>query len=171
MLAGVRYGIYLKSTHTRGGWTDDVQMADITMHGVQTAIKIDLNYFPAFSTPHIPSGIEQNLPEGLTSIPDYWHTLAAPVSAERGVPHFRNVTLSNLHADGAKTAIEGNAAQDAPMEQFKLDHIDLTAEHAGSIRHADRWQIRDVRVHARDGHALTQEDMRQSTGKIDVLTQ
>jgi polygalacturonase len=171
MLAGVRYGIYLKSTHTRGGWTDDVQMTDITMHGVHTAIKIDLNYFPAFSTPHIPQGIEQNLPHGLTHVPDYWHTLAAPVSPERGVPHFRDIRLSNIHADGAKTAIEANAAQDAPMEQFTLNHIDLSAEHAGSIQHTDRWQLRDVRVNAHDGQALAEEDMRQTTGKIDVLTQ
>ena len=169
ILDGVRYGIYLKSTHTRGGWTKNVRMTNITMHGVQTAIKIDLNYFPAFSTPHIPGGIEQDLPAGLTRVPDYWRILAAPVLPEKGVPHFRDIALSDFQADGIKTAIDVSAAQDAPMERFTLERIDIEAERAGSIQHTDQWRIDRVRVRARDGQPLKEEDMRQTTGTIDVL--
>jgi hypothetical protein len=168
ILNGVRYGIYLKSTHTRGGWTDNVSMSDLTMHGVQTAIKIDLNYFPAFSTPKIPDGIGHNLPPGLKHIPEYWHILAAPVDPQKGVPHFRNVTLVNIRGDGAKTAIDVNAAADAPMEHFTLKNIELSAEHAGAIRHTDQWTIENVRIHAHDSQSLTEEDMRQTHGSINV---
>lgn len=166
ILSGVRYGIYLKSTHTRGGWTQNVQMSDIAMHGVQTAIKIDLNYFPAFSTPRIPQGIEANLPPTLHQIPEYWKTLTAPVPREKGTPHFRDISFVGITADGARTAIEVNATQDAPMERFSLKHVHLTAQHAGSIHHTLDWRLTDVQIRAKD--QLTLEDMRGTTGTINV---
>jgi hypothetical protein len=166
ILGGVRYGIYLKSTHTRGGWTDDVSMTDIRMQGVRTAIKIDLNYFPAFSTPRIPPGIESNLPSGLHAVPAYWAVLAAPVPAGKGTPHFRNITFSRIQATGAQTAIDVNAAEDAPMERFAMNNVDLRAEHAGSIRHIDTWSFRDVNITATDRAPLKIEDARHTSGAI-----
>jgi polygalacturonase len=166
ILGGVRYGIYLKSTHTRGGWTDDVTMSHISMRGVKTAIMIDLNYFPAFSTPKIPEGIEKNLPPGLQSIPRYWSTLAAPVPPALGTPHFRDVTLSNIRAVDCDTAISANAAADAPLERFTLQHIDIEAQHAGSIRHTRGWKLDDVRIRARDGRGVKLDDDREIAGTI-----
>ena len=168
ILGGVRYGIYLKSTHTRGGWTKDIQMSGITMTGVNVPIKIDLNYFPAFSTPVIPAGIEKNLPPGLTKVPDYWHVLAAPVARDRGTPHFRDIEFEGISATDAGTAIEVNAAPDAPMEDFTLKHVDLDAGHAGSIRHTEGWRLEDVHIRASDGLPLVEEDMRDTSGRIDV---
>jgi len=166
MLAGVRYGIYLKSTHTRGGWTKDIRFDHIVMEGVKTGIKIDLNYFPAFSTPRIPDGIEKNLPPGLNAVPAYWHILAAPVPTGKGTPHFRDVTFNDIRGTGLGTAIDVNAAPDAPMEGFKLQHIRLEAEHAGSIHHTLDWRLDDVTVQAKDG-PVALEDMRGTSGKID----
>ncbi len=86
VLGGVRYGIYFKSTHTRGGWTRNIRVRGVQMQGVKIGIMVDLNYFPAFSTPVIPPGIENNLPPGLSSIPDYWHTLADSCRSGKGNP-------------------------------------------------------------------------------------
>jgi polygalacturonase len=166
ILGGVRYGIYLKSTHTRGGWTQDVKMSHITMRGVHTALMIDLNYFPAFSTPRIPPGIEKNLPPELESIPSYWSTLAAPVPPALGTPHFRDITLSDIRAVDSNTAISANAAPDAPLERFILKHIDIEAQHAGSIRHTLKWKFEGTRIRASDGLPLKLEDDRQSAGTI-----
>lgn len=169
VLGGVRFGIYLKSTHTRGGWTDDVEMSHITMQGVKTAIMIDLNYFPAFSTPKIPPGIENNLPPGLHSIPSYWRILTAPVSPGRGTPHFRDITFSGIRATDAGTAFSVNAAADAPLERFTLQNIDLEAERAGSIRHTRGWHFENVTVHARDKKPLILQDAQDSIGSIRQL--
>jgi polygalacturonase len=166
ILSGVRYGIYLKSTHTRGGWTRDVQMSHFTMRGVKTAIMIDLNYFPAFSTPKIPSGIEKNLPPGLESIPTYWSVLAAPVPPALGTPHFRAVTLSEIRAVDSGTAISANAAADAPLERFTLRNVDIQAEHAGSISHTLQWRFEDVRIQAKDGLLPNLDDDRETAGTI-----
>jgi len=169
VLGGVRYGIYMKATHTRGGWTRGVTIRDVKMSGVKTAIEIDLDYFPAFSTPKIPPGIERNLPPGLTSIPSYWSILAAPVDPARGIPHFRDVTLEDIHGENVGTAFEVNAAPDAPLEQFTLRNIDLRAQHAGSIRHTLGWRMVNVRVEAGDGSTVKIEDMRRTKGIIEPL--
>jgi hypothetical protein len=169
ILGGVRFGIYLKSTHTRGGWTDDVKMSHITMRGVKTAIMIDLNYFPAFSTPKIPPGIEKNLPPGLHAIPSYWHILAAPVAPDRGTPHFRDIALADIQAADAGTAFSVNAAPDAPLERFTLRNIAVEANHAGSIRHARAWRFENVTVHASDKKPLILQDVQDSSGTIRQL--
>lgn len=166
ILGRVRYGIYLKSTRTRGGWTEDVRMSHIAMHGVKTAIMIDLNYFPSFSTPKIPAGIESNLPPGLHSVPSYWHILAAPVSPERGMPHFHDVTFENIEADDVSEALTINAAPNAPLERFKLKDIEIEAQRAGSIKHTQSWRIENVHIRARDGQPLTLQDMQETRGTI-----
>lgn len=166
ILGGVRYGIYFKSTHTRGGWTKDIQLSQVAMQGVRTAIMVDLNYFPAFSTPRIPEGIENHLPPDLHAIPAYWQVLSAPVDAERGMPHFRAVRLRQITAQGATYALQVNAAPTAPLEGFKLEHIHLEAQHAGSIRHTRGWSIADVDVVSHDGQPLVTEDMQQSKGAV-----
>jgi hypothetical protein len=166
VLSGVRYGIYLKSTQTRGGWTQDIRMSHIDIEGAKTAIEIDLNYFPAFSTPRIPANIEDHLPPGLTSLPGYWRVLAAPVPEGKGTPHFRDLNLSHIRAEGVETAIEVNAAADAPIEQVTLHDISLSGEHAGSIRHIRGWKFDDVNLSARDGKPLSWEDATQLSGSI-----
>jgi polygalacturonase len=169
ILGGVRYGIYLKSTRTRGGWTDNVKMSQIVMRGVKTAIKIDLNYFPAFSTPKIPPGIEKNLPPNLHAIPPYWQTLTAPVAAAQGIPHFRDITLADIRATGVGTAFSVNAAPDAPLVGFTLKNIDIEAQHAGSVRHTRSWTFQNVTVDARDGIPIELDDVKQSSGTVKQL--
>ena len=166
ILGGVRYGIYLKSTHTRGGWTKNIEMRHIVMRGVKTAIKIDLNYFPAFSTPRIPPGILNNLPPNLHAIPPYWHILTAPVVPAQGIPHFRDITLSDIRAMGVGTAFSVNAAADAPLQHFILKNMTIDARHAGSIRHAQAWTLQNVTIHASEGVPLQLDDMKQTIGAV-----
>jgi hypothetical protein len=142
-------------------------MSDIAIKGAKTAIKIDLNYFPAFSTPRIPDGIENHLPAGLASVPEYWHILAAPVPAGKGTPHFRDITFSHIRASDVQTAIEINAAADAPIERFTLRDLSLSADHAGSIQHIRDWTFERVHIQARDGAPLAWLDAVGDTGKVN----
>lgn len=169
VLGGVRYGIYLKSTRTRGGWTQNINIRHVTMRGVKTAIMVDLDYFPAFSTPQIPPGIESNLPPGLHTVPSYWSTLTAPVAPAAGIPHFRDITLADIHAIDIGNAISVNAAPDAPLERFTLKNIGIDSQHAGSVSHTLAWSFENVRVRASDGLPLKLEDDRQWTGAIRQL--
>jgi polygalacturonase len=158
VLDGVRYGIYFKSTHTRGGWTRNIRIHGVRMHGVKVGIMVDLNYFPAFSTPVIPPGIEDNLPPGLSSIPTYWHTLAAPVDPKRGIPHFRDVRFEDIQGTGLGTAISMTGSASAPLEEFTLKDVSIEAQHAGAIRYAQELRLEHVNIQAQDGKPITMEN-------------
>ena len=166
ILSGVRYGIYFKSTRTRGGWTDNVNISHVTMHGVKTAIMVDLNYFPAFSTPKIPPGIENNLPPGLHSIPSFWGILTEPVPPKLGIPHFHDVTLKDIRGMNVGTAFSVNAAAEAPLVRFTLKNIRIRAQRAGHIRYARAWRFEDVKVWARDPKPLQLVDVEQAKGAV-----
>jgi hypothetical protein len=166
ILSGVRYGIYLKSTHTRGGWTQDIDFRHITIRGANTAIKIDLNYFPAFSTPRIPPDIAAHLPSRLTVIPQYWYVLAAPVPADKGIPHFRDVRFTDIRAEGVQTAIDVNAAADAPIVHFTLKDVFFDADHAGSIRHIRNWTFDHVSLETHDPTPLAWKDATALSGSL-----
>ena len=169
VLGGVRYGIYLKSTHTRGGWTDGVKISNVKMDGVKTAVMIDLNYFPAFSTPIIPPGIENNLPPGLHAVPSYWHILAEPVQPQLGIPHFHDVTLADIRATNAGTAFRVNAIPGALLDRFTLKNIDIQAHHAGSVQYISSWKLEDVKIHASDGVPLKIEHATDVSGTFQQI--
>jgi hypothetical protein len=59
-----------------------------------------------------------------------------------------------IRADGVQTAIDINAAANAPIERFTLRDVFLSAEHAGSIRHIRGWKFERVSIRARDGAPL-----------------
>jgi len=67
---------------------------DLDMLGVGTAISIALNWNPTYSY--------AKMPEGIVNPPDYWRVLTEAVPAEKGLPHFRNVEISNIKAVDAQ---------------------------------------------------------------------
>jgi hypothetical protein len=83
------------------------------------------------------------------------------------MPHFRDVTLENIHSEDAGTAFDVNAAPNAPLEHFVLKNVELKAQHAGRIQHILGWQMQDVRVKANDGSTVKIDDMRETLGKIE----
>jgi hypothetical protein len=167
VLPGVRYGIYFKSTHTRGGWTDDIRISHVRMKGVKVGIMADLNYFPAFSTPHIPAGIERNLPPGLSAVPSYWKTLATPVDPERGIPHFRNVTFTDIRGQGMGTAVSMKGYPQAPLENFHFDEVRLEAQHAGTIEHVRGLKLQQVCIRGEDGRPVELVDAPTTKGTLN----
>lgn len=166
ILSGVRYGIYFKSTHTRGGWTKNIKISNVKMHGVKTAILVDLNYFPAFSTPKIPPGIKNNLPPGLHSIPSFWSILTEPVPPKLGIPHFRDITLEDIQATNVGTAFSVNAIPSAPLVHFTLKNISIHAKDAGRIHYATGWKFRNVKIWATNPKPLQLVDVKQAQGAV-----
>jgi polygalacturonase len=158
VLDKVRYGIYLKSTHLRGGFTEDVTFSDFDIRGAKVAIKVDLNYFPAFSTPVIPPGIDHNLPPGLKSVPGYWHVIATPVAPGRGTPHFRDLTFRNISGYSSAAAIEVDAAPDAPIENVFLERVTLRGKTAGFVKHIKNWRLSDVSISGDRGARVSVEE-------------
>jgi polygalacturonase len=135
---GTRTGIRFKSAKVRGGVVQDVFIHDVTLEKVATAILINLNWFPTFSYPAIPAGY--------TNVPPVWNILATKVPAEKGIPRFRDITITDVKAVGSKTGITAKAYPDAPIERVTLKRVDIEAQAAGGIQYAKDWTFEDVTI-------------------------
>lgn len=146
----VPVGILFKSAHTRGGWADNIRIHDITTEDVGTVLRITMNWNPAYSYAKIPADI--------SNPPSYYKVLATPVPADKGIAHFHDVHIWNIHATGAKTAFDVNGMSVAPLTRFWLDHLDLNAKTAGHISGADDWTFHDVTLHIADDSKVQLSD-------------
>jgi polygalacturonase len=145
-LSGVPSGVLFKSAHTRGGFVDDIRIHDLTLTGVAIPIHVTMNWNPSFSYAAIPAG--------MTDVPDYYKVLATPVPEAQGLPHFRNVHIWNVKATGARQAFNVSAYAQAPLEDFRLDHLEIEAATAGTIANAKNWRMEKNKIETADGSVV-----------------
>ncbi|RSL15160.1 glycosyl hydrolase family 28 [Edaphobacter aggregans] len=156
-LAGVPSGVLFKSARTRGGFADDIRIHDLTLEGVAVPIHITMNWNPTYSY--------ATLPPDLKDPPPYYITLTTPVTPpEKGLAHFHNVHIWNIKATGAKRAFDVSAYPAAPLENFKIDHLNIEAQTAGTIANAKNWTLTDNTIQTADGSKVT---LTQSTREPD----
>jgi hypothetical protein len=142
-LSGVPSGVLFKSARTRGGHASDIRIHDLTLEGVAIPIHITMNWNPTYSY--------ATIPPDLKDVPPYYKVLATPVPPQQGLPHFSGVHIWNIKATGAATAFNVSAYPDAPLENFRLDHLDIQAKTAGSIANAKNWSITESKIQTADG--------------------
>jgi polygalacturonase/lysophospholipase L1-like esterase len=142
-LSGVPSGVLFKSARTRGGYARDIRIHDLTLEGVAIPIHITMNWNPTYSY--------ATIPPDLKDVPPYYKVLATPVPPEQGLPHFSNVHIWNIKAIGATAAFNVSAYAEAPLEDFRLDHLNIEAKRAGSIANAKNWSITDSKFETADG--------------------
>jgi polygalacturonase len=156
-LSGVPSGILFKSARTRGGFAHDIRIHDLTLKGVAVPIHITMNWNPSYSYATIPAGIKD--------VPPYWTVLTTHVPEEKGLPHFSGVHIWNIHATGAKTAFMVSAYSNAPLEDFRLDHLDIEAATAGTIANVRNWTMTDNKIQTADGSKPVFTDSDAPNGK------
>ncbi|SNT19672.1 Glycosyl hydrolases family 28 [Granulicella rosea] len=150
-ISPVPVGILFKSAHTRGGWGEDIRLHDFKLQDVAVALRVTMNWNPAYSYATIPASIK--------NYPPYWVALSTPVPDEKGIAHFHDVHIWNISGT-AKTAFEVDAYAKYPLERFKLDHLDLDAGKAGHIADAKDWTFSDIKLKTADNSKvlLTESD-------------
>lgn len=156
VLNGAPNGILFKSAHVRGGWGEDIRLHDMDMEGVAVPIAINMNWNPAYSY--------ATLPQGQSNIPGYWRVLTTKVPADKGLPHFHDVHIWNIKATGARRAFSVSAYPDAPLVNFRFDHLDIAAQTAGSIADAKDWTFSTTQLLIADGTTVTVKDSESVTG-------
>ena len=152
--AGVPSGVLFKSARTRGGFAEDIRIHDLTLEGVAVPIHITMNWNPAYSY--------ATLPPDLKDPPPYYLILTTKVPEVHGLAHFHNVHIWNIKATGAKRAFDVSAYPNAPLEDFRLDHLDIEAQTAGTIANSKNWTLTDNTIQTADGSKVT---LTQSTGE------
>ena len=156
VLAGVPVGILFKSASTRGGTIDNIRIRDLVMEGVGTVFAVAFNWNPSYSYAKIP--------EGMKNVPSYWRVLAEPVPPEKGLPHLRNVAISDIRATGARQAFSVASYKDSPLANFKFDDWQIEVRSAGSIQNAENWEFTETQIHTADGSRVAVKDSTGVTG-------
>jgi polygalacturonase len=146
----VSSGVLIKSAYTRGGWADHIRIHDLQLEDVPIPIHVTMNWYPTYSYAYLPSDHGE--------VPDYYKVLATPVPPEKGLAHFRDLSITNLTATGATTAFDVNATPQAPLTGFVLDNIQIQAKSAGKISGVLDWTLTHVAVHAADGSQVIFSD-------------
>lgn len=154
--AGVPFGIYFKSASTRGGVIEKIAIRDVETDGVPTVVGVSLNWNPAYSYAKIP--------DGMTGYPNYWRVLTTPVPPEKGIPHFRDITISGIKARGAQRAFQVASHPEAPLLRFRFQNLDIEAKTAGSIAGAQDWTFTGLNLKTADGSRVELKDSHNVQG-------
>ena len=149
-------GILFKSTKSRGGTIRNIDIHDMDVQGVGTAVGIDFDWNPSYSNARIP--------DGTVNPPDYWRVLATPVPPEKGMPHLRQVRISNLKGTATRQAFSVKSNEQSPLVDFVFRNLDISAHAAGTIQYANRWRFVGVAIQAEDKGKLVVKDSVQVTG-------
>ncbi|MFA9388543.1 MAG: glycoside hydrolase family 28 protein [Prolixibacteraceae bacterium] len=140
-------GIRLKSALTRGGEVSNIEVYNIKMKNVTIPIDISLNWNPSYSY--------ATVDEAHDSIPEHWKTLLQTVEpAKLGIPKFKDVTIKNIQADGARTAINAEGVKDSYLENFKLENINIECIKPGKIAYSQKWTLKKVKFLGEKGEKL-----------------
>lgn len=156
VLAPVPKGIYFKSAKTRGGGIENVRIRDMHMEGVAVPIGVDLNWNQSYSYAHLPAGMKK--------VPRYWKVLAEPVPLKKGLPHLRDISISDITATGARQAFAVKGYEQAPLVNFRFSNIHIQAKTSGSIQDAVNWTFVNTHLQIADGSQVNLKDCKNIRG-------
>jgi polygalacturonase len=146
---GTGNGLNIKSATTRGGTVADIHFTNITMNNVGNAIQVTMNWNPAYSYSKVPAGYDLN------TIPDHWKKLLAKVEpAERGIPTFKDIFISNITIKGAKKGINAIGMEGHPLTGFHFDNVNIEATVAGDISFAENWTFTKTNITGKDSQPV-----------------
>lgn len=148
---GTNEGVRFKSARTRGGYVEDVLIRDLRLERVPLPFSFTLNWNPSYSYAIIPGDA--------TDIPAYWKILSTPVTPpERGLCEFRNITIEDVKADGARRIFSAAGLPERPIINVVWENITARALEAGVITNARNWTMRNVELLTTDGKPVTLTD-------------
>lgn len=146
---GTGNGLNIKSATTRGGTVEDIHFSNITMNNIGNAIQITMNWNPAYSYSTLPAGYDIN------TVPEHWKKMLTKVEpAEKGIPTFKDIYISNINIKGAKKIINAIGMEGHPLIGFHLSNVNIEGTTAGTIAYAKDWTFDNVAIIAKDGEKV-----------------
>ncbi|HYO21363.1 MAG TPA: glycosyl hydrolase family 28 protein [Flavisolibacter sp.] len=142
---GTGNGFHIKSATTRGGVVEDIHFRNISMDSVGNAFMYTMNWNPSYSYSKLPEGYTQE------TLPKHWKVMLTKVEPEEaGIPHFKNIYITNVKTKYARKAINAGGLQQSPLENFNFQNVEINAATAGDISHAQNWTLKDVQIKTKD---------------------
>lgn len=139
---GTKYGLRFKSTSTRGGVIEDINISNIRMDSVGTPIILDLNWHPSYNAIKLEGDID--------SIPAHWKTMMQPVDSALGIPKFRDIKFNNVTASHAKKCIKMKGMENSTMDNFVFKNVKLEGAEKGEVEWQKDWTIEGLEVNGEE---------------------
>ncbi|MFT2010462.1 glycoside hydrolase family 28 protein [Pontibacter sp. 13R65] len=153
---GTGVGIRFKSATTRGGTVEDIYMHNFEMDSVGTPIEVSMNWNPSYSYSTLPEGYS------METVPQHWKTMLTPVEpAERGIPKFRDVYISDIRVNEARKALSAAGIKESLVENFHFKDLSIKASTAGQISYAKDWTFENSQITTKDNSTIS---IKESTG-------
>lgn len=147
---GTSNGLNLKSATTRGGILEDIHFEHITLTNVGTVVQVTMNWNPSYSYSTLPAGYTE------ATLPPHWKKMLTKVEpAEKGIPHVKDVFVSDITATNAKKAINAIGLATSNLTGFHFANITVEAAMAGEISFADGWQFSNTVVKTKDSSRVS----------------
>lgn len=131
---GTGNGFHIKSATTRGGTVEDIYFEHIQMDSVGTAFQFTMNWNPSYSYSTLPAGYN------IDSVPPHWKVMLTKVEPpERGTPHFKNIHVSDIKAEGVKKIVNAAGLKTSSLQDFHFTNVQIKGADAGDISLANNW--------------------------------
>lgn len=146
---GTGNGFQIKSATTRGGLIEDIHFNNVTMDSVGNAFLYTMNWNPTYSYSTLPKGYNYD------SIPAHWKVMLRKVEPEeRGIPHFKDIYVSNVKVKYARKAISASGYEKSILQNFNFTNVEVNAGTAGDITFAENWKLNNLNVKAKDNSSV-----------------
>jgi polygalacturonase len=153
---GTSNGFQIKSAITRGGTVEDIHFRNITMDSVGNAFIYTMNWNPSYSYSKLPEGYTEQ------TLPVHWKVMLTKVEPEqKGIPHFKDIFVSNVKVNHAKKAISATGLDRSSLDNFKFANVTINADSAGEISYANNWTWKKVNIPTADKSSIS---AKHSTG-------
>ena len=160
VLGPVYSGIFFKSAHVRGGTVSDIRIRDMKVRNAEAAVRVDLNWLPAYSYPVIPPGLK--------NVPDHWKVLATPVPKDIGIPKLRDIHISDVEVE-ANAAFIMQGYAEAPLKNIHFSNMPITTTSSGAITHARGFSFNNLTIATSDPDAVIFDDVSGTKGAITYI--
>ena len=119
------------------------------MDSVGTAFSFTLNWNPTYSYSKLPDGYSYD------SLPKHWKVLLTKVEpAEKGIPHYKDVYVSDIKAVGVKKIVNASGMKESMLQNFHFNNVSVQGNSAGVVDFGEGWVFDNVSIVGEDGKKL-----------------
>ena len=123
-----------------------------------TAFQFTMNWNPSYSYSTLPANYKYD------SIPAHWKVMLNKVEpAEKGIPVFKNIYVSDITAKGVKKIVNAAGLPSSYLQNFNFDNIKISGTTAGDISYGEGWVFSKVNFTATDGKPLNVKNSKRTS--------
>ena len=132
---GTSAALRIKSAMTRGGTVEHIYMDNVQADSVKYILNCDMNWNPSHSYSELPAEYKDK------DLPPHWKVMLQQVKPEEGLPHFRNIYLSDIRSESAETFVNCIGSEQSVIQNVEINNPNIRAKNTGIIRYTDNFKI------------------------------